>query len=681
MGDRRHAAAVGIGLAAVAVFAPLLRYGIVLLEPIPFGVPFLEPRAALVLHAVNAALVLLLLVRLTGTLLPSALATALFALHPLRVESIAWIASGHDLPGMTATLATLLAYEGWARRAGWWRYAAAIVAYAVAVAVTPLAAPLPLILLLLDAWPLARLDPIAPAADPRLGRRLAEQAPFVLVAALGLAFATAPWVVPAEPAPLAAAVANGFANVVRYLGMILVPAGLSPLRPATPPPWWAPGAVLAIVGATAATVATRRRAPGLTIGWLWFLLALLPVLGRVPADRFTYLPSIGLGLAIAWMLGASGRHRRAVTAMALVAVAVVVAATERQVTTWRDTETVLRHAVAVTADNFLAERSLGAELVGRGAWDEAAIHVAEAVRLRPDDPEALAWLGAVRLHEGHVDAAVEAATTALTARPDLAYARTTLAHAELRRGRPDAAIAAYRTLLADGHDELALHAGLAHALRQRGRLDDAREHFERALALGAPPADVLGPLAQTLAEAGDLDAAAERYRQLLDLTPDDATARHRLGTIAVRRGDLEAAETEYRAALRLAPGLAEARMHLGIVLAARGALLEALDAYDAALAAAPRLPTAQYNRALALEAAGKPDAAREAFRAELVVQPEWPPALLRLALLLAAGDSADRAEADRLVTVAATALGDDDPDVQAVRRRLRDAAPGAVDSP
>jgi len=676
MGERPNAAALGIGLVALAVFAPLLRHEIVLLDPIPFGVPALEPRANLALHAGNAALLLLLLLRLTGTLLPSVLATALFALHPLRVESIAWIASGHDLLGMTAAVAALLAYEGWARRAGWWRYAAAIVAYTVAVAATPLVAPLPLLLLLLDAWPLARLDAIAPARDPRLGRRLAEKAPFALVAALGLAFATAP-TVPAATAPVATVIANVF----RHLGMILVPIGLTPLRPATPPPWWAPGAVLAVVGATAAMMAARRHAPGVAIGWLWFLVSLLPILGHVPADRFTYLPSIGLAIATAWGIGAAGRHRPAAVASALAAAAACVVTTERQIGYWRDEETVLRHTIAVTADNFPAHRRLAAVLAARGAWDDAKVHGEEAARLRPDDPETLAQLGAVRLHDGHVDAAADALTAALAARPDLAQARMHLARAELQRGRPDAAIAAYRALLVDAPADAAVHAGLARALRGRGRLDDAREHFERALALGAPPGDVLGPLAQTLAEAGDLDAATERYRQLLALEPHDATAHHRLGTLAVRRGDLATAEAEYREALRLAPGLAEARMHLGIVLAARGALPEALDAYDAALAAAPRLPTAQYNRALALEAMGRPDAAREALRAELVVQPDWPPALLRLALLLAAGASSDRVEADRLVTVAATALGDDDPDVQAVRSRLRDRVAGAADSP
>lgn len=680
MADRRHVAALGIGLVTVAVFAPLLRHGIVLLDPILSGVSALEPRANLALHAMNAALLLLLFVRLTGPLLPSVLATALFALHPLRVESIAWIASGHELLGMTATLATLLAYEGWARRAGWWRYGIAIVTYTVAVFATPLVAPLPIVLLLLDAWPLTRLDTVGPARDPRLARRLVEKIPFALVAALGIGVATAP-LVPAEPAALAVTAANGFANVLRYLGMIVVPSGLTPLRPATPPPWWAPGAVLAVVGATVATAAARRRAPGVAIGWLWFFVALVPVLGRVPADRFTYLPSIGLGLALAWRIGASGHRRPAAIASALAAATACVVLTERQIGRWRDAETVLRHAVAVTADNLPAHRRLAVLLAERGAWDDAKVHIEEAVRLGPGDPEALAQLGAVRLHDGHVDAAVAALTAALATRPDLARARMHLARAELQRGRPDAAIAAYRALLVDAPDDAAAHAGLARALRGRGRLDEARAHFERALALGALPADVLGPLAQTLAETGDLDAATERYRQLLEITPGDATAHHRLGTIAVRRGDLETAETEYRQALRLAPGLAEARMHLGIVLAARGALPEALATYDAALAAAPRLPTAQYNRALALEAAGRPDAAREALRAELVVQPDWPPALLRLALLLAAGGRSDRVEAERLVTVAATALGDDDLDVESVRSRLRDGVAGAADSP
>lgn len=677
---RTAAAALGIGLVTAAVFAPLLRHELVLLDPIAFDAAMRSPAVNVALHALNAGLVLLLLVRLTDRLVPSLIATVLFAVHPLRVESIAWIATGHDLLGMASGLGGILVYAAWARHGGWWRYAAALTLYAIAVTATTLAAPLPLVLLLLDAWPLARLDVAAATGDSRLPRRLAEKLPFALVAAGALLFAPAS-LATAEPASLGVVVANAFTSVGRYLGMTVVPVGLTPLRPPKPPPWWAPGAVLAVATTSVAALAARRRAPAVAIGWLWFLVASLPVLGRTPADRFTYLPSLGLALVTATGLAAVTRQqRRVVIASALVAVAACVVLTSRQIGYWRDEETVLRRALAVTADNFHAARSLGARLAARGAWDEAAVHIAEAVRLRPDDPDALTLLSALRLHDGHVDAAVDAATAALAARPDLALARMTLARAELRRGRADAAIAAYTAILDGAPDDATAHADLARALRQRGRLVEAVEHFERALALGAAPADVLGPLAQTLAESGDLDEATERYRQLSTLTPGDATVRDRLGTIAARRGDLATAEAEYRAALAIRPELAEAQLHLGTVLAARGALPEALAAYDAALASGP-LPSTHYNRALVLEALGQPEDAGAALRAELAVQPQWPPALLRLAVLLAARGPDERAEAGRLLDQAAAVLGSDDPDVQATRDAIGTAARETADSP
>ncbi len=597
------------------------------------------------LHVLNAALVTVLLARLTGRLAASVLAGMLFALHPLRVESFMRHAPPAELLGMTAALLAMLAYRTWATRGGWWRYALAVATYAAAVAATPLVAPVPLLLLLLDAWPLGRLDLAAPVRDPRLVRRLLEKLPFVVLAAV--AFVAAPPEVAASAAlrdvtSVGATLANACATLVRYAGLTVVPIDLTPLRPPTAPPWWAPGAVMGIAAATAGVLAARTRAPAIAVGWLWFVVALLPVLGVPPTDRFTYLASCGLLVAL---VGSVGTRNRIAAAAGLAALAAYGVATVRELGYWRDDETLLRRALAVTADNAVAERRLAAVLAARGAWEEASPHAAEAVHLRPDDGEAQNLLGEVRLHEGHGDAAAAHFARAVAADPALARARVNL-------GR---------------------------ALRRRGKLDEAREHFERALELGAPPRDVLGPLAQTFAETGDLDGAVERYRTLLVLTPDDASVHHRLGTIAVRQGNLELAEREYRTALRLRPDLAEVQLHLGTVLAARGALTEALIAYDAALAMAPRLPSAQYNRALALEATGNPAGARAALRAEIELQPNWPPALLRLAALLAGEAGHGRREALDLLDRAAASLGSDDPDVQEVRRLVEE--PPHADSP
>ncbi len=163
MPERSYAAALALGLCTAAVFAPALPLDVVLLGlPAAPVTTALRPAANVVLHALNAALALLLLARLTGRLVSSVVAAALFALHPLRVESIVWVASGHDVLGMTAALVTVLVYEAWSRRGGAWRYGASVVTYAVAVAATPLVSPLPVLLLLLDAWPLGRLDVVAP---------------------------------------------------------------------------------------------------------------------------------------------------------------------------------------------------------------------------------------------------------------------------------------------------------------------------------------------------------------------------------------------------------------------------------------------------------------------------------------------------------------------------------------
>jgi len=255
MPDRSYAAALAVGLVTAAVFAPALGGELVGLDGAAPGpvVATMGVGANVALHAVDAALVTLLLARLSHRLLPSVLAATLFALHPLRVESLVWTSAvGPAVVGFTAVLLALLAYEAWARAGGWWRYAAAVgvyavgvAAYAVGVAATPLMAPVPVLLLLLDAWPLGRLDVAAPGRDARCRRRLGEKLPFAVLALAALVITPPAGLLPPAGA-LGPWVANAFATVARYVGAVLVPVALTPLPVVTAPPWWAPGAVIAV---------------------------------------------------------------------------------------------------------------------------------------------------------------------------------------------------------------------------------------------------------------------------------------------------------------------------------------------------------------------------------------------------------------------------------------------------
>ena len=420
----------------------------------------------LLLHAIDTALLFALLFALTRAPLASAFVAALFALHPLHVEVVAWISQRKELLSTGFGLLAALAYVAWTRRGGAMRYAALLVAFAAALAAKPMLVTLPFVLLLLDYWPLAR----TPWSAPRLRRLWLEKLPLFAMSAAASAIAFASQGLARHQAPdvpLSLRLAHAAVAPFRYLELALWPSPLSVLypHPYAPElggePWGAAtvaAAVAALCAISAAALSARRR-PYLAVGWLWFLGTLVPVIGLVQigpqglADRYTYVPLIGLFIALAWSardliaaLGARFAMRAAAAAFAVVLLAVMGAASHARARAWRDSESLYLASLAAT----------------------------------PRNPVLLYNLGLLRAQQGRTEDAVRSYEAALAIDPDHPAANNNLGNIRLRAGDPDGAIAHYRAALRRAPDDAEMLQNLGRVLAWRGELAEAVTQLEHA---------------------------------------------------------------------------------------------------------------------------------------------------------------------------------------------------------
>ncbi len=561
-----------------------------------------------VLHALAAVVLFLVLRAATDARWPSAFVAALFAWHPLHVESVAWVAERKDVLSGLGWMLTLAAYVRYARRPSGRRYAVVVLAFALALLAKPMVVTLPFVLLLLDVWPLGRLAPndAVPAGSttpvPTPGTAsgagtvvrvwlplVREKVPlFVLAAADAvvtvLAQRSAGAITSLAAAPLSYRIGNALVSYATYLRKMVWPSDLAVFYP--PPPtlsgWHALAALALLAGVTGVAVAVARRAPAVLVGWLWYLGTLVPVIGLVRqgeqamADRFTYLPSIGLGLMVAW-----GAHdlapraaRRGLAVAGALALVACVAATARQIGYWRDSVTLFTHALAVTDDNYLAHVNLGAALDALGRHDEAMRHYEDAVAIQPHYAKARVSLGAALARAGRTDAAEAEYREALRLDPGSALAAYDLGLLLAERGDLDDAIALYRRALA--HDPAYAKAwnnlGWALAARETPTaLADAVDAYEHALAIDPTLTAAHNNLAVALEGLGRIDEALTHYAAAVRLAPSEPRAHANYAAVLASRGRYDEAIAAYREALRLDPDLAEVRSALAETLAAQAA--------------------------------------------------------------------------------------------------------------
>ncbi len=513
----------------------------------------------LLLHCASAVLLLVALARMTGAPGRSAFVAAVFALHPLHVESVAWAAARKDaLSGLFFVLG-LLAHERVARsrspRA--WR-AARAASLAAGLLAKPILVAFPLVLLLLDAWPLGRLGEPDGRRWVRARALLREKVElFTLALAAGAVTVAAQRAGGAlqalEAIPLGERVANALVATVGYLRLAVWPEALAVFYPhprGTLPAWqaWAAAGVLLALSALAWRAWPRR--PYLGVGWLWYLALLAPVIGIVQvggqamADRYTYLPLVGIALCVAWGafdLARAPGARRALGVAAALALAALGALTWRQLAVWRDTETLFAHALRVTDRNAVAHVNLGIAVTRAG-----------------------------RLAEGE-----EHARAALEIAPRLAHAHALRAELRARQGRFAEAVGGYEAALRLLPGTARWHAEIGRAELALGRIEAGVARLEQAARLDPWSAAALGNLGRALERAGRPDAAIARYREALRLRPDLAELHGYLGAALLARGELDAAQPELERAAELQRGEAAWRAQLGALHAERAARLDA----------------------------------------------------------------------------------------------------------
>ncbi len=425
------------------------------------------------LHALNAARLFLVLRRMSGSHWRSALAAALFAAHPLNVESVAWVAERKNLLSTCLAILGIGAYLGYARGPRPGRYLAVLAVFAGGLMAKSMLVTLPLVFLLLDYWPLGRRG---------LGGLLLEKVPLLLLSGAAGAVALRAQsggsaLASLASVPLAARIATSVAAYAAYLRTTVWPAGLSFFYPRPDEALLSPAVLAAALLLLAGTVLALRRSgaqPSLAVGWGWFLGTLLPVVGLVQAgaqgraDRYAYLPAIGLFLIVAWGIpGGRPRLGRAAAAAALLAVLGLGAAARIQVGSWRDGETLFRRALAVDPGNWVAENYLGLALLRAGRGEEAYAHVARAVALKPNYTDGLFNLAGLLHQRGSVCQAAEIYRRIIRLRPGDQDAHFNLGTILLRQGSPEAAAARFEAALRLRPGDAAARAGLEEARRGR----------------------------------------------------------------------------------------------------------------------------------------------------------------------------------------------------------------------
>ncbi len=460
---------------------------------------------SLLLHTANALLLFGLLLRITGTVWRSAMVAALFALHPLHVESVAWVAERKDVLSTFFLMLTLLTYTRYAETArspGWksrvW-FAVALIFFSLGLMSKPMLVTVPALLLLLDFWPLQRLRYSTPL------RVVLEKIPFTVLALVSCAatfLAQSKGHNVSMGLPLLPRLVNAIVSYVKYLGLTFWPANLAVFYPHPDQHypvshqwayWKIAAALLLLAGISAAAVWRRKSEPWLAVGWFWYLITLVPVIGFVQvgqqamADRYTYIPLIGIFICLVWSANQLLASRRAgklvLSVVAVLLVTACAAATHRQVKFWQNNFTLFQHALNVTSDNAVAYFSTGMDFLEDHQFDEAVARFQAALDCDPSYADAHASLGFCFFTLGRLDEAMEQYQTVIQLRPWDAKAHASLGSVLWRRGQTDAALKEYGEALRLRPDLAPVQFSMGCSLAALGRDAEAADYLSAALRL------------------------------------------------------------------------------------------------------------------------------------------------------------------------------------------------------
>jgi tetratricopeptide (TPR) repeat protein len=462
------------------------------------------------LHAAAVVALFLVLRQMTGALWRSAVVAAVFAIHPLRVESVAWVAERKDVLSGLFFMLTIAAYLRYVRCADHLKihYALVVIVFAMGLLCKPMLVTLPLVLLLLDYWPLQRMG------TGKLPGLLMEKLPLLALSAascVATLLAERSALQSIEAVPLSLRLGNALMSCVVYLRQALWPARLAVFYPFqySHLPAWELGAAALLAGLAAIAFGLRRRQPWLLMGLLWYWVMLLPVAGvlqvgdHAHADRYTYLPQIGIYLAATWLLAEWRMNRAAAAGLVTGVVGALALCAWKQTALWKNSETLWTHTLSCTTGNYVAHYNLGNVYLKQGRLQEAITQYHQTLQIKPAFAGAHHNLGAALLRLGRLDEAMSQFQKTLQIKPNHLDARVNLGNVLIQMGRLDAGISQYREALQIDPGYWKARFNLGNALAQKGDLADAIAQFQQALQSEPADTGVLNNLAWLLAAAPD----------------------------------------------------------------------------------------------------------------------------------------------------------------------------------
>jgi len=487
-----------------------------------FGLkPGMHHLTNLLFHMANSILLFVVLRRMTGSIWRSGFVAVLFALHPLHVESVVWVAERKDVLSTLFWMLTMWAYVRYSESPGVIRYLLVLVFFVLGLMAKPMLVTLPFVLLLIDYWPLARLQLDQFGNENNISLRksilhlILEKVPlFALSGTISvvtvIAFQKAGGGPSLGDLPLQPRIANALVSFLSYIQKMIWPGDLAvfyPL-PRAVPMWKAAGAGLLLTCLSIIFLRAVRSRPYLSVGWLWYLGSLVPVIGVVQgggqamADRYTYIPLIGLYVMIAWSVPGFVKGWRfrsvALAISAGLVLSVLMLSTWRQIRHWKDSITLFKHTLDMTTENFLAHNNLGVALDKQGRHDEAIRHYREALDINPGWAKAHYNLGLVKAGQGKFAEAIEAYSESIRLKPNSPKTHNNMANALLSLDRVDSAIEHYFEAIKARPDYANAHSNLGIALTRQGNTDDAILHFKAALRINPDDARIRHNLDQAL---------------------------------------------------------------------------------------------------------------------------------------------------------------------------------------
>lgn len=606
-------------------------------------------------HIVNSVLLFLVLSMMTGGLWQSAFVAAIFAIHPLHVESVAWVAERKDVLSAFFWMLTLWAYQAYVKCPGIKRYFLILLFFTLGLLSKPMVVTLPFVLLLLDYWPLGRIQLQEKQCDFKnciLAQKnvILEKIPLVILSGASsvmtfVAQSHGGVVKSFETFPMISRISNAFVSYLIYIKKMIYPENLAFQYPYPEnlDLWKGSGAVLTVLLITFLALRMASKKPFFIVGWLWYLGTLVPVIGLVQvgmqsmADRYMYIPMVGLLIVVSWGVSEYIQKRKILKTVsfgfAIIIIPMLIGASWKQTGYWESSNKMLEHTLKVTSNNYIAHDTLGVNLFLEGKTDEAIYHYLKAAQIYPKNYYTQFNLGVARFQQGKMDEAIEHYTKAVTLEPNYAKAHCNLGAAFFQKKEYQKAEAHFLKAITIEPDYVDANYNLGVLYYTEGRMDEAIPCFLKVVAM-RPVADAYYYLGSVFVKKGMPEKAVTNFQAALRQKPDSIEILLPLAGILLKQGRFQEAITYYSDALRLSPNNLVAHHNIGMAFFNNGQIDKAIQHYVRAIKINPNFVNGYFNLGGALYTKGNIDGAISCFQQALKIKPDFEPAQRELAKLL-----------------------------------------------